>query len=96
MSGLSMLGGAFAFARTGSFPSLAGSFTIAGIMALSSMRIRDGMDYGLEGAAASSTLLFVPMIRRALATRRAIPSALAALAAASTAYYGKETAEHYA
>lgn len=81
MSGLSMLGGAFAFARTGSFPSLAGSFTIAGIMALSSMRIRDGMDYGLEGAAgeffvlpkwevytdhtASSTLLFVPMIRYA-------------------------------
>jgi uncharacterized membrane protein (UPF0136 family) len=51
MSGLSMLGGAFAFARTGSVPSLLGSFTIAGLMAISSMRIRDGMDYGLEGAA---------------------------------------------
>lgn len=50
MSGVSMLGGAIAFARTSSVPSLAGSFAIGGLMALSSMRIRDGMDYGLEGA----------------------------------------------
>lgn len=49
-----MLGGAFAFARTGSVPSLLGSFGIAGLMAVSSMRIRDGMDYGLEGAACKS------------------------------------------
>lgn len=46
-----MLGGALAYARTSSVPSLAASFGIGGLMALSSMRIRDGLNFGLEGAA---------------------------------------------
>ena len=51
MSGVSMLGGIFAYTRANSLPSLIASFGIGGAMALSSMRIRDGLDYGLEGAA---------------------------------------------
>jgi hypothetical protein len=41
----------YAFARFGSLPSLFGSFGIGGLMAMSSMRMRDNLDYGVEGAA---------------------------------------------
>lgn len=51
MSGLSLLGGISAFTRYNSVPSLVASLGIGSMMAVSSMRIRDGMDYGLEGAA---------------------------------------------
>jgi uncharacterized membrane protein (UPF0136 family) len=51
MSVVSILGGVLAYTRTGSIPSVVASFTIGGAMALSSMRIKDGMDYGVEGAA---------------------------------------------
>lgn len=54
MSGVSILGGILAYTRTGSIPSIVASFTIGGAMALSSMRIKDGMDYGIEGAAGMS------------------------------------------
>jgi uncharacterized membrane protein (UPF0136 family) len=42
--------GAYAYARFGSIPSLLGSFGIGGLMAMSSMRMKDNMDYGIEGA----------------------------------------------
>lgn len=58
MSGISLLGGISAFTRYGSTPSLVASFAIAGCMATSSMRIRDGMQYGLEGAACELKLGF--------------------------------------
>ena len=60
MSGISVLGGVFAYTRANSVPSLVASFGIGGVMALSSMRIRDGLDYGLEGAAGGpdSVLVF--------------------------------------
>ena len=51
MSGFSLLSGIFAYTRYNSVPSLVASFGIGGLMAMSSMRIRDSMDYGLEGAA---------------------------------------------
>jgi len=51
MSGASILGGVTAYTRYSSVPSLVASFGIGTAMALSGMRIRDGMDYGLEGAA---------------------------------------------
>jgi hypothetical protein len=51
MSGVSLLGGISAYTRYSSVPSLVASFGIGTAMALSSMRIRDGMDYGLESAA---------------------------------------------
>jgi len=51
MSGISILGGISAYARYNSVPSLVASFGIGGLMAVSSMRIRDGMEMGLEGAA---------------------------------------------
>jgi hypothetical protein len=43
--------GAYAYARFGSIPLLLGSFGIGGLMAMSSMRMKDNMDYGIEGAA---------------------------------------------
>jgi uncharacterized membrane protein (UPF0136 family) len=55
MSGASILGGVTAYARYSSVPSLVASFGIGTAMAISSMRIRDGMDYGLEGAAGMSS-----------------------------------------
>ena len=63
MSGISVLGGIFAYTRFNSVPSLLGSFGIGSALALSSMRIRDGLDYGIEGAAGKSglkTLVAVP------------------------------------
>ena len=45
----------YAYARFGSLPSLFGSFGIGGLMALSSMRMRDNLDYGVEGAAGKHT-----------------------------------------
>lgn len=51
LSAASFLSGTYAFTRFNSVPSLVATFGIGGIMALSSMRIKDGMDWGLEGAA---------------------------------------------
>lgn len=51
MSGLSLFGGIFAFTKYSSFPALFLSFGIAAASATSAMRIRDGMDWGYEGAA---------------------------------------------
>ncbi|CAD6566152.1 MAG: hypothetical protein TREMPRED_002280 [Tremellales sp. Tagirdzhanova-0007] len=95
MSGFSLLGGISAFTRYNSLPSLVASFGIGGIMALSSMRIRDGMEYGLEAAAASSALLMVPTLRRAVMTRAPIPISLALLATASTGYYVREFVDRH-
>ena len=50
------MSGAYAYARFGSIPSLLGSFGIGGLMAMSSMRMKDNMDYGIEGAAGASKL----------------------------------------
>ncbi|WVQ97190.1 hypothetical protein IAU59_004300 [Kwoniella sp. CBS 9459] len=94
LSGFSLLGGIFAYTKFNSFPSLIGSFGIGSVMLLSSMRIRDGMDYGYEGALASSLALVVPTLRRAVRTRGAIiPSTVCALATASTAYYVQAVSE---
>ncbi|TYJ52870.1 hypothetical protein B9479_006505 [Cryptococcus floricola] len=54
LSGVTILGGITAYARFSSVPSLVGSFAIGSVMALSGMRIRDGMDYGLETATGQS------------------------------------------
>jgi hypothetical protein len=51
MSGLSLFGGIFAFTKYSSFPALFLSFGIAAASATSAMRIRDGMEWGYEGAA---------------------------------------------
>jgi uncharacterized membrane protein (UPF0136 family) len=56
LSGVSLVSGAYAFARFGSVPSLLGSFGIGGLMALSSMRMKDHLDYGLEAATGPSSL----------------------------------------
>jgi len=95
MSGLSLLGGISSFTRYSSVPSLVAGVSIGGAMALSSMRIRDGMDYGLEGATASSAALMIPTLRRAFMTRAPIPTSLAILATASTGYYIKEIMERH-
>lgn len=39
-----------AYTRAGSVPSLVACLGISGLMAISSMRIRDGCEYGYEGA----------------------------------------------
>lgn len=54
------MSGAYAYARFGSIPSLLGSFGIGGLMAMSSMRMKDNMDYGIEGAAGT----FGPYLER--------------------------------
>ncbi|WVW80381.1 hypothetical protein I302_102362 [Kwoniella bestiolae CBS 10118] len=87
LSGFSLLGGIFAYTKFGSTPSLVGSFGIGSLMLLSSMRIRDGMDYGYEGAVASSVALVIPTLRRTIKTRLPVPATVCALATASTAYY---------
>jgi uncharacterized membrane protein (UPF0136 family) len=57
MSGISLLGGISAYTRYNSVPSLLASFGIGGLMGISSMRIRDGMEYGLEGGTGPSAPL---------------------------------------
>lgn len=57
MSGISLLGGISAYTRYNSVPSLLASFGIGGLMGISSMRIRDGMERGLEGATGPSAPL---------------------------------------
>ncbi|KAK8865641.1 hypothetical protein IAR55_000786 [Kwoniella newhampshirensis] len=94
LSGASLVAGIFAYTRFNSFPSLIASFGVGSVMALSSMRIRDGMEYGYEGAAASSAVLVVPTLRRAIRTRTPIPATVCLLAAASTVYYVREIAEN--
>lgn len=46
-----MLGGVLAYTRVGSVPSLVACMGISGLMVVSSMRIRDGMNWGNEAAA---------------------------------------------
>lgn len=46
-----MLGGVLAYTRVGSVPSLVACMGISGLMAVSSMRIRDGLSWGNEAAA---------------------------------------------
>ncbi|ODN84259.1 hypothetical protein L202_00248 [Cryptococcus amylolentus CBS 6039] len=96
LSGVTILGGITAYARFSSVPSLVGSLGIGSIMALSGMRIRDGMDYGLETATASSAALMYPTIRRAVKTKAPVPATIAILATASAAYYLRETIEVHA
>lgn len=50
MAGVSMLGGILAYTRRGSVPSLVACSLISGGMTVSSMRIRDGLAGGYEGA----------------------------------------------
>ena len=50
MSAVAMLGGISAYARYSSVPSLLASLGVGGLMAVSSIRIRDGLDYGHESA----------------------------------------------
>ncbi|ODO07419.1 hypothetical protein L198_00998 [Cryptococcus wingfieldii CBS 7118] len=96
LSGVTILGGITAYARFSSVPSLVGSLGIGSIMALSGMRIRDGMDYGLETATASSAALMYPTIRRAVKTKAPVPATIAIMATASAAYYLRETIELHA
>ncbi|WWD05494.1 hypothetical protein V865_003571 [Kwoniella europaea PYCC6329] len=93
LSGFSLLGGIFAYTKFGSTPSLIGSFAVGSAMLLSSMRIRDGMEYGYEGAVASSIALVIPTLRRTIKTRLPIPATVCALATASTAYYVQALSE---
>ncbi|WRT65940.1 uncharacterized protein IL334_002891 [Kwoniella shivajii] len=94
LSGASLLGGIFAYTKFNSTPSLVASFAIGSAMLLSSMRIRDGMEYGYEGAALTSAALVVPTLRRTIKTRMPIPATVCALATASTAYYIKSLADY--
>ena len=63
-----MLGGVLAYTRVGSVPSLVACMGISGLMVVSSMRIRDGMNWGNEAAAGewynSWQLAFSPDILR--------------------------------
>lgn len=59
MTVVSMLGGVLAYTRTGSVPSILASFTIGGALAMSSMRIKDGLDYGIEGAACMPVSIYL-------------------------------------
>jgi uncharacterized membrane protein (UPF0136 family) len=45
-----LLGGITAYTRYNSIQALIASFAIAGVSATSAMRIRDGMEWGYEGA----------------------------------------------
>lgn len=47
-----------AYTRYSSLPSLIASLGIGSAMMISGMRIRDGMDYGYEGAAGESESCF--------------------------------------
>lgn len=85
-----------AYTRYSSLPSLVASLGIGSAMMISGMRIRDGMDYGYESAAASSAALMYPTIRRFVKTRARFPASLALLATASTAYYLVETFDGHA
>ncbi|WVQ71111.1 hypothetical protein IAR50_000636 [Cryptococcus sp. DSM 104548] len=96
LSAVTVLGGISAYARYSSVPSLVGSLGIGSIMVLSGMRIRDGMDYGHETAAASSAALMYPTIRRAIKTKAPVPATIAILATASAAYYLRETMDVHA
>jgi uncharacterized membrane protein (UPF0136 family) len=61
MSGVSLLGGISAYTRYSSVPSLVASFGIGTAMAVSSLRIKDGMNYGLEGATGEFGTHAVPL-----------------------------------
>lgn len=54
MSVASIIGGVTAYTRRNSLPSLVASLGLGGVMAMSGMRVRDGLNYGLEGAAGGS------------------------------------------
>ncbi|ORX34114.1 hypothetical protein BD324DRAFT_636670 [Kockovaella imperatae] len=93
LSAVSVMSGIFAFTRFRSVPSLVASFGIGSALALSSLRIRDGLDYGVEGATASSALLTVPTMMRAIKTRAPVPAFVGAAAALCTIYYANELRE---
>ena len=59
MSGLSLLGGISAYTRFNSVPSLVAGMGIGSMMALSGMRIKDGMNGGLECAAGELGVLIL-------------------------------------
>lgn len=51
------------YTMAGSVPSLLGGLGVGSLMAISAMRIHDGLSYGYELAAASSAGLAVPMLK---------------------------------
>ncbi|CAK9782246.1 hypothetical protein CC85DRAFT_240444 [Cutaneotrichosporon oleaginosum] len=95
LSVLSFVGGAMGFAKAGSVPSLAAGVGIGAAMAVSAMRIHDSLPGGLEMAAGSSAVMFVPMLRRALRTRSPIPITMSILAGVSAGFYGHEAYDEY-
>ncbi|KAJ3163109.1 hypothetical protein HDU86_002278 [Geranomyces michiganensis] len=94
-AGLCAAGGAIGYARTRSRPSLIAGLAFGALYSLSGYLIQTNGDYGVELAAATSTLLLAAMGPRAMRTRKPVPILLATLGVSGMGYYGRKAWETY-
>ncbi|KIY43100.1 hypothetical protein FISHEDRAFT_78848 [Fistulina hepatica ATCC 64428] len=87
MGGLCVAGGIMGFARRGSVMSLVAGLGVGSLYLYSAYRIRELSSYGLEGAAAASTILLLSSLPRV--TKGPVPLMLAVSSLVTGAYYGR-------
>ncbi|TPX65465.1 hypothetical protein SpCBS45565_g05121 [Spizellomyces sp. 'palustris'] len=90
LGGVCALGGYIGYQRTRSRPSLIAGLAFGALYTLSGYLIQNNLNYGIELATGTSALLLAAMGRRALKTRKPVPSVLAVLGVVGSGYYGRK------
>lgn len=97
LSGLCAIGGAMGYMRKGSVPSLVAGIVLGSTYAFLGYLLKNNADYGLEIALASSAVLLLAGVGRAIPTkfRKPLPLMLLALGSVSSFYYARKYNEFY-
>ncbi|KAK9472487.1 uncharacterized protein V1510DRAFT_403105 [Dipodascopsis tothii] len=96
LAGLCTLGGASAYIKKGSVPSMVAGAGIGSLYLGAGYLLKQNKDYGIELAAVTSLILAGAGIKRTLKTKGApVPIMLAVLGLSGSAYYGKKYYDFY-
>lgn len=95
LSALCTIGGVGGYIRRGSVPSLVAGVAIGGLYGYSGKLLHENAEYGIELASASSALLILGMLPRAIKTRKPLPITLSLVGFSALAYYSKKYSDFY-
>ncbi|GMF64462.1 unnamed protein product [[Candida] boidinii] len=97
LSALSVIGGAMAYSRKRSVPSLVGGLTVGTLYAVAGYLLKENMEYGIHTALGASTILFMAGVSRGVKTKfkAPVPIMLIVLGGFSTYYYAGKYSEFY-
>ncbi|KAG7194209.1 uncharacterized protein KQ657_004921 [Scheffersomyces spartinae] len=97
LSALNLIGGAIAFSRKGSVPSLAAGLTLSATYLSAGYLLQKNADWGLELALGSSVVLSVAGLVRTLKTefKKPVPMSILGVGLLSSSYYLYKYNEFY-